>query len=161
MGNRSKRIESLRIILSTKAIGSHEEILKELEKYGWKITQASLSRDLTKLHAAKILDENGYRYILPDNPLYRRTISPEIFPAYLRNSGFLSISYSGNIAVLHTRPGYAGSLAADIDAHKLRTVDGTIAGDDTIFIVMNENVERQTFIDELATLIPAIKSVGE
>ena len=106
-----------------------------------------------------MLGAEGYRYILPESPLYRRTVKPEIVPEYLRNTGFLSIDFSGNLAVLHTRPGYAAGLASDIDSHKLHTAVGTVAGDDTILVVMNETVERQEFIDELSTVIPAIKSI--
>ena len=159
MSKRMQRLEVLRVILASSSMGSHEDILKELAQNGWNITQATLSRDLSKLHAAKVLGPEGYRYILPESPLYRRTVKPEIVPEYLRNTGFLSIDFSGNLAVLHTRPGYAAGLASDIDSHKLHTAVGTVAGDDTILVVMNETVERQEFIDELSTVIPAIKSI--
>ena len=59
MGTRMQRLEVLRVILSCNEMGSHEEILKELAKNGWAVTQATLSRDLTKLHAAKILGNGG------------------------------------------------------------------------------------------------------
>lgn len=159
MKNRMKRLEVLRVILAGSEMSSHEQILKELAKNGWEITQATLSRDLGKLHAAKILDTGGYRYILPESPLYRRTVKPDVVPQYLRNTGFLSITFSGNLAVLHTRPGYAAGLASDIDAHKLSTVAGTIAGDDTILVILSEQTDQQTFTDELATVIPAVKSL--
>lgn len=154
-----QRLEVLRVILSCSEMGSHEEILRQLAKNGWEVTQATLSRDLSKLHAAKVLGQDGYRYILPENPLYRRTVKPDVVPQYLRNTGFSSIAFSGNIAVLRTRPGYAAGLASDIDGHSLSTVAGTIAGDDTILVVISENATRQQFTDELATVIPAVKSV--
>ena len=159
MSNRMQRLEVLRVILASSEMGSHEEILKELAKNGWEVTQATLSRDLSKLHAAKILSNEGYRYILPENPLYRRTVKPDVVPQYLRNTGFLSINFSGSICVLHTRPGYAAGLASDIDQANLSTILGSIAGDDTIFIVINEKVTKEEFTDELATVIPAIKSL--
>lgn len=159
MNKRIQRLEVLRVILASREMSSHEEILKELARNGWNITQATLSRDLTKLHAAKVLNNDGYRYILPENPLYRRTVRPEVVPQYLRNTGFKSIVFSGNLAVIHTRPGYAGGLASDIDAHSLSTVAGTIAGDDTIVVIISEGRSRQEFTDELATVVPAVKSV--
>lgn len=159
MANRMKRLEVLRVILSCNEMKSHEEILRELAKSGWNVTQATLSRDLCKLHAAKVLNGKGYRYILPENPLYRRTVKPDVVPQYLRNTGFLSITFSGNIAILRTRPGYAAGLASDIVGHELSTVAGTIAGDDTIMVVIRENIDRQAFTDELATVVPAVKSV--
>lgn len=159
MSSRSQRLEVLRVILASREMGSHEEILKELAHNGWNVTQATLSRDLSKLHAAKILGEDGYRYILPEHPLYRRTVKPDVVPQFLRNTGFMSINFSGNLAVLHTRPGYAAGLAWDIDNRHLSTSIGTIAGDDTILIIMREGVSREQFTDELATVIPAVKSV--
>jgi len=159
MSNRTQRLEVLRVILAGREMGSHEEILHELEKNGWNVTQATLSRDLSKLHAAKVLGEDGYRYVLPENPLYRRTVKPDVVPQYLRNTGFKSIVFSGNLAVLHTRPGYAGGLAADIDAHGLSTVAGCIAGDDTILVVISEGCSHEQFTTELATVVPAVKSI--
>ena len=160
MSNRMQRLEVLRVLLLSNEMGSHEEILQELARNGCVVTQATLSRDLNKLHAAKVLNgRGGYRYVLPENPLYRRTIRPEVVPQYLRNTGFTSISFSGNLAILHTRPGYAARLASDIDSHKLSTVAGTIAGDDTILVIISEGTSRQDFTDELATIIPAVKSV--
>lgn len=159
MSNRMQRLEVLRVILASTEMGSHEAILKELARNGWVVTQATLSRDLSKLHAAKVLGTDGYRYILPENPLYRRTVKPDVVPQYLRNTGFLSISFSGNMAILHTQPGYAAGLASDIDGHNLSTIAGTIAVDDTILVIIEEKSTRQEFTDELATIIPAVKSV--
>lgn len=160
MSNRMQRLEVLRVILGSRDMGSHEEILRELEKNGWKVTQATLSRDLSKLHAAKVLGDDGYRYILPDSPYYRRTVKPHVVPQYLRNTGYKSIAFSGNLAVLHTRAGYAAGLASDIDAHNLDSVAGTIAGDDTILVVISEGCPHKAFVDELATVVPAVKSVA-
>ena len=158
--DRSGRLEALRAILSNKESGTQESLLQELQRAGHVVTQATLSRDLRTIKATKIMSATGYRYILPDNPLYRRSATPGVVPEYLRmRSGFVSIDFSGNLAVIHTRPGYAGGLASDIDSHQISSVLGTIAGDDTILIVVREGVNKQLFVDELAEVIPAIKSV--
>lgn len=159
MKERSDRLETLRLILANKEAGSQEDILRELSHCGFSVTQATLSRDLRKLKAVKTSSPAGYRYILPDNPQYRRPVSQAAMLGYRNNIGFLSLTFSGNLAVVHTKPGYAGSLASDIDAHRLNGVAGTIAGDDTILIVMAEGTERQQFVDGLAEIIPAIKSI--
>lgn len=160
MNSRMKRMEVLRVILaSTNTLSSHEQILEELQKNGCTVTQATLSRDLNKMHATKVLTADGYRYVLPENPMYHRTVKADVVPQYLRNSGFLSISFSGHMAVLKTRPGYAAGLASDIDSHKLSSVLGTIAGDDTILIIIREEASRQELTDELATVIPALRSI--
>jgi len=62
MKPRHERIEVLRLILANTEIGSQEALLKELEAEGYKVTQATLSRDLQKLKAAKVASVGGYRY---------------------------------------------------------------------------------------------------
>ena len=86
MNDRFKRMEVLRVILASAALGSHEDILKELERNGQKVTQATLSRDLAKMRAMKVITPEGYRYVLPENPLYKRTVQPQVVPHFLRNS---------------------------------------------------------------------------
>lgn len=157
MNERSHRLNALRAILTETEAESQEFIRQELSRHGFDVTQATLSRDLRTLRAAKVLDSRGHRYILPDHPLYRRTPSPSPLADYHHNYGFISISFSDNVAILHTRPGYAGGLASDIDAHHLPNVAGTLAGDDTILLIMTEGASREELIDELAELIPALK----
>ena len=171
MKQRFDRLETLRIILkrsrqkailtilNQRRITTQEQLRDALLEQGIRVTQATLSRDLRKIKAVKVPIPEGYRYILPDHPHYQRKTSPSTISDYLRASGFESIDFSGNLAVVHTRPGYAGGLASDIDARSLPTIIGTIAGDDTVLIIMAEDTNRQSLIDDLATVIPAIKSV--
>lgn len=97
--------------------------------------------------------------MLPENPLYRRRISAEI-PGFLKNTGFVGLEFSGNIALLRTRPGYAAGISTDIDEHNLESVAGTLAGDDSIIVVIREGYDRQQVIDDLAHVLPAVKSVS-
>lgn len=153
MGKRSSRQDILKMIISTRRIGSQEELLHELELQGFKLAQATLSRDLKQLKVAKAPDAYGnYVYMLPNNPLYRRT--PTMQSAYGRMTGFRSISYSGNLAVIRTRPGYAGGLAAEIDAHELPEILGSIAGDDTIMLVIAEGVGHSLLEEALRVVLP-------
>ncbi len=157
MNERTQRLNALRAILSETEAESQEFIRQELSRRGFDVTQATLSRDLRTLRAAKVLDTRGHRYILPDHPLYRRTATPAPLADYHHNYGFISINFSGNVAILHTRPGYAGGLASDIDTHHLSNVAGTLAGDDTILLIMTEGADRNELIDELSGVIPALK----
>lgn len=159
MKERYDRLDTLRIILSRGEAGSQESILRQLSRHGFDVTQATLSRDLRKLKAVKISVPEGFRYILPEHPNYRRSTTPSTVSDFLRVTGFESIDFSGNLAVVHTRPGYAGGLASDIDARHLPAIVGTIAGDDTILLVMAEGTTKQQLVDSLAEVIPAIKSV--
>ena len=80
-------------------------------------------------------------------------------PEFLRNTGVLGLEVSGNIVVMHTRPGYAAGITTEIDSHRFETICGTLAGDDTILAIMREGVDRQQVIDELAVVLPAVKSI--
>lgn len=159
MKSRNERMEVLRLILTNTEVGSQEALLQELEAEGYKVTQATLSRDLQKLKAAKVASATGYRYMLPENPLYRRRISAEI-PGFLKNTGFVGLEFSGNIALLRTRPGYAAGISTDIDEHNFESIAGTLAGDDSIVIVIREGYDRQQVRDDLSQVLPAIKSIS-
>ena len=157
MKNRNSRLDTIKMIISSKEVGSQEELLNELAKEGFKLTQATLSRDLKQLKVAKAASMNGnYVYVLPNNTMYKRMTEPHSASEMLRHNGFVSIEFSGNIAVIKTRPGYASSLAYDIDMRSFHEIIGTIAGDDTIILVISENSSRTAVLQALSGLIPNI-----
>ncbi len=147
-------MEALKMLISSKELGSQEEVLQALEKEGFKLTQATLSRDLKQLKVAKAASMNGkYVYVLPNDTMYKRITKPRSATEMLKSSGFISINFSGNMGVIKTRPGYASSIAYNIDNSEIPSIIGTIAGDDTIFIVMKENASRDQVLDELSQII--------
>ena len=157
MKNKNSRLDSIRIIISSKEIGSQEELLQELAKEGFQLTQATLSRDLKQLKVAKAASMNGnYVYVLPNNTMYKRMTESHTASEMLRHNGFVSIEFSGNIAVIKTRPGYASSLAYDIDNSQSYEILGTIAGDDTIMLVLREGCSQTTLKQSLSHIIPNI-----
>ena len=134
---KNSRMEALKMLISSMELGSQEEVLQALEREGFKLTQATLSRDLKQLKVAKAASMNGkYVYVLPNDTMYKRVTRPRTALEMLQTSGFISISFSGNMGVIKTRPGYASSIAYNIDNSESPTIIGTIAGDDTIFIVI-------------------------
>lgn len=160
MKNKNSRLDSIKMIISSKEIGSQEELLNELSKEGFQLTQATLSRDLKQLKVAKAASMNGnYVYVLPNNTMYKRMTEPRSAGEMLRHNGFVSIEFSANIAVIKTRPGYASSLAYDIDMHNFYEIIGTIAGDDTIMLVVRENVSRTSVRQALSIIIPNINLI--
>lgn len=157
MKNKNNRLDSIKMIISSKEIGSQDELLQELAKEGFQLTQATLSRDLKQLKVAKAASMNGnYVYVLPNNTMYKRMTDPQSASEMLRHSGFVSIEFSENIAVIKTRPGYASSLAYDIDIHNFHEIIGTIAGDDTIMLVIREGCTRGNVKQSLSQIIPNI-----
>ena len=154
---KTNRLEALKMMLSSQEIGSQSDLLKALKKEGFQLTQASLSRDLKQLKVAKAASMNGkYVYVLPNETMYRRVRTPRRASEMQLVSGFLSINFSGNMGVIKTRPGYASSIAFNIDNNDVENIIGTIAGDDTIFIVIKEGSEYDDVIEELSYIIPDI-----
>lgn len=160
MKNKTSRLDSIKMIISSKEIGSQEELLQELAKEGFQLTQATLSRDLKQLKVAKAASMNGnYVYVLPNNTMYKRMTEPHSASEMLRHNGFMSIEFSSNLAVIRTRPGYASSLAYDIDNNNFPEIIGTIAGDDTIILVLSEGSSRGSIKNALSHIIPNINNI--
>lgn len=154
MKPKDNRIETIKLLISSKEIGSQKELLDELEKEGFILTQATLSRDLKQLKVAKAASMNGkYVYVLPNETMYRRVHKPLSAQEMMNTPGFLSINFSGNMGVIKTRPGYASSIAYNIDNSDIPEILGTIAGDDTIFIVVKDGVHHYEITDMLNELV--------
>lgn len=155
---KNSRMEALKMLISSQELGSQEEVLKALAKEGYKLTQATLSRDLKQLKVAKAASMNGkYVYVLPNETMYKRTSSPMLASEMLLTTGFVSINFSGNMAVIKTRPGYASSIAYNIDNSDIPEILGTIAGDDTIFVVKKEGATQKEIVEGLSSIIHDIK----
>ncbi len=151
-------MEALKMLISSQELGSQEEVLAALAKEGFKLTQATLSRDLKQLKVAKAASMNGkYVYVLPNETMYKRVTNPMSATEMLQTPGFLSINFSSNMGVIKTRPGYASSIAYNIDNSNISNILGTIAGDDTIFIVKKEGTTEKEIIDGLKSVISNIK----
>ena len=154
MKTKDHRLEAIKMIISGKEVGRQEEVLNELRKEGFTLTQATLSRDLKQLKVAKAASMNGkYVYVLPNETMYRRSHKPLSAGEMLSNPGFLSINFSGNLGVIKTRPGYASSIAYNIDNSNVPEILGTIAGDDTIIIVLREGVDHNALIDGINDIV--------
>jgi len=155
---KNDRLEALRLIISSQELGSQDELLAALKKEGFQLTQATLSRDLKQLKVAKAASMNGnYMYVLPNETMYKRVNTPNSIREMMKAPGFLSINFSENMGVIKTRPGYASSIAWNIDNSNIPYILGTIAGDDTIFIVIKEGISYQEVIDALSEFVPEIK----
>ena len=158
MKAKTKRLEAVKMLISSKELGSQEEVLSALAKEGIKVTQATLSRDMKQLKVAKASTLNGkYVYVLPNETMYKRVTTQRLATEMMQVSGFVSINFTGNLGVIKTRPGYASSIAYNIDSSGFEEFLGTIAGADTIFLAVKEGVAHDTVIDRLSTIIPNIR----
>lgn len=157
MKNRKKRVEVIVELIRSKCIPSQEELARLLAERGFNVTQATLSRDLKMLHTTKVPTDRGtYAYVLPDsNSLKDKLLAVgqlEMNANY--QSGFVSLEFSGNIAVIKTRNGYASGLAYDIDMSRAPEILGTIPGTDTIFAVLREGLTREQALEVMGRFLP-------
>lgn len=146
MNGKKERLESIRQIIQKEIIGNQEELLNKLNERGFSVTQATLSRDIKLLNIVKIADSEGnYVYRLPDYSVFIQSSTEKV--------DHPSIEFSGGLAVVKTRPGYAMGIASDIDTHAPREILATIAGDDTILIVPREGMSRSEIVKALEPFI--------
>lgn len=150
---KEQRQETIIRIVKSGKINCQQTLLEEMAKAGFSLTQATLSRDLKYLGIAKQPLENGtYLYsVVGDTPARHINHMPQ-----MTGNAFLNVDFSGNIAVAKTLPGFASGLASTIDSLKLNGFIGTVAGDDTIFLVIREGVSRKELRSELLEKLPGL-----
>lgn len=154
MKGKAQRLTAIKNLISTQKVSSQEELLHLMEKLGFTTTQATLSRDLKFLKVGKIPHpDKGYVYELPSGTLKPVSEVPDNFPV----GSVESINYSGNLVVIKTRPGFANGVASVIDSHDPYEILGTIAGDDTILLIIREGVSRGHIFETLSVFIPGLK----
>ena len=136
-------------LIRDKAIRSQTELAELLAGDGVQVTQATLSRDLEELGAVKV----SGAYLIPEDgkrPLRETTGQGPARLLRLLRELLTGVDASGNIAVLRTPPGAAHFLASALDRAGLTDVVGTIAGDDTIFVVARDVTGGKALADKLA-----------
>lgn len=147
------RQEKIRGWISAGLIHSQAEVVERLNAEGFVVTQATASRDLEEIGAVRGRDSKGHlRYQLasesPEEPLYR--------VGKLLNELLVQIQSSGNLLVLRTPPGGAQLLASALDrasrAGVLAQIIGTIAGDDTVMVIVNERFKSAEVLAFLTSL---------
>lgn len=154
MSEKLKRQSTLKEIIELNRIGKQEDLLNILKQRGFNVTQATLSRDLKELKIGKIPDfDHGYVYALPNANIRKRIKSANEFSSL----GFRSIEVSGNIAVIKTKSGYANSFATIIDELYLSEIIGTLAGNDTILLIIKEGYTFGELKRSLLLNIPELK----
>lgn len=157
MKNKKSRLQLILEIIKTQSVGCQDELVKILAEKGYHVTQATLSRDLKKLRVTKVATDKGdYVYIVPNsNDVKDTLLVVNQGPTNPNNSvGFVSLTFSGNMAVIKTRNGYASGLAYDIDMSRPPEILGTIAGADTVFAVLKESVTHDEAMQVLQRFIP-------
>jgi transcriptional regulator of arginine metabolism len=137
VNTKEQRLQAICRIISAETIRSQEDLLRLLVAQGYDVTQATLSRDMKQLKIIKKPDSDSYAYSLPET----------------LDKPPLKVEFSGNLAVIKTRPGYAMGIASDIDRKTVPEIVGTIAGDDTILLIPREGYSREQVITALSQFV--------
>ncbi len=152
MNIRQRRLKTIISILNTHVISNQDELQKALISEGVIITQATLSRDLKYLNVIKTaLSDGTYKYIVSQSSI-DIVRKKEKKTQEANNNIITEIGFSGQFAVVKTRPGYANAVAYDIDTRGTEFIFGTIAGDDTILVIPREDCDKETIKDFLENL---------
>jgi transcriptional regulator of arginine metabolism len=142
--SRASRHARIVTLISTHEVHSQGELAGMLAREGVEVTQATLSRDLDELGAVKLRGADGGagRYVVPDDgsPVRGVTGGTDRLTRLLGEL-LVSADHSANLAVLRTPPGAAHYLGSALDRAALAEVVGTIAGDDTVFVVAREPLD--------------------
>ena len=152
---KSSRLQAIRNIVAEKNVQNQEDLQSLLKEAGFDVTQATLSRDLRELQIVKVHDPRyGYRYELPADS---RTQAP-VRTANFNIDSVRSIEFSGGKAVIKTYPGFADPVASIIDNNIKNGIMGTIAGDDTVLVIMRDSARWEDFLDTISYYIPGIEN---
>ncbi len=148
---KSQRQAKIIEIISNINVETQEQLLEKLQEAGFNSTQATISRDIKELRIVKELTSFGtYRYTTAAREV------PSSFSSRL-NTIFrecvTSFDYAQNIIVIHTLPCLANAAASALDAMNMSVVLGTLAGDDTVMVVMRDTNSAAAFCGEIKSLM--------
>ncbi len=145
--NRHSRIIEL---IQEYDIEKQEDLADRLREEGYRVTQATVSRDIRELHLSKVQSGNGkQKYIVIGHD------DSHLADKYIRvlKDGFVSMDNAQNILVVKTVAGMAMAVAAAIDAMKMREIVGSIAGDDTIMIAVRTTQETKEVMEKIEDIL--------
>ncbi len=147
---KKKRLELILKTIESQEISTQEELLMRLREQGLDVTQATISRDIKTLGLVKSMGRNGkYRYTVPKAAAteagrsFYNIIAPSV----------LWVDYALNTVVIKCYAGMAQAVCAAIDTMELNGVVGTLAGDDTIFVLCRDEAMSIEFMNSVRNLI--------
>lgn len=145
--SKSSRKVFIETVIKDRDVGTQNEIVSMLRSAGYEATQATVSRDIQELGLIKEqLPGGGFRYVKPPDPKLQklRTLFAE---------AVIKIDFSENFIVIHTLSGSANTAAALIDRMNNPEIMGTIAGDDTVLIIIKHKDAAEHVAEELKKLV--------
>ena len=150
---KSNRHEMILQLVQCRVIDTQESLREALEEHGMTVTQATLSRDIKELSLIKVSDELGNnRYAVPR--LSREGLCRDNSETLrLVKSSVVSVDHAMNTVVIKCHTGMAQAVCAKLDGTDIENLVGTIAGDDTIFMLMRTQKDAERLVRELNTIL--------
>jgi transcriptional regulator of arginine metabolism len=146
---KNRRQRRILEIVANEEIGTQKELAERLQQEGFETTQATISRDIKDLMLVKVpVDDDRYKYAIRRETMVTDARLRMVLWEFLN-----SYDYSENILVLNTAPGNANTVASAIDHAGWKEIIGTIAGDDTIFLVIKPKEAVQDVIARIESYI--------
>ncbi len=151
MTNKAQRQHRIERLLSEQTVTNQGQLVAALAVAGIEATQATVSRDLDELGAVKIRTGGGETiYAIPELPHHH--MIPQDHMRRVLSDWVADVNYSANLVVLRTPPGSAHVVASALDRTGISDVIGTVAGDDTIMVIVADGVPASRVADKLKDL---------
>ena len=148
---KNQRQAKIMEIIANRNVETQEQLLAELQNAGFRSTQATISRDIKELRIVKELTSFGtYRYTAATDEV-GGTFSSKLNTIF--RECITGYDYAQNLIVIRTLPRLASAAASAIDAMNMSVVVGSIAGDDTVLVIMRDNNAAAAFCGEIKSLL--------
>ena len=149
---KEKRQAEIVRIISEQDVETQEQLLAQLELRGIRVTQATVSRDIKELHLVKVPAGNGaYRYAVVSGQPRRHNHTGRLRTIF--REGVTSFDAAQNLVVVKTMPGLGSAAGAALDDMEIDGFVGSLAGDDTVLLIMRTNEDAETFLDEIRSML--------
>lgn len=146
---KQKRHTAILDLITNSEIFTQEDMAARLTSQGFQVTQATVSRDIKELKLTKVPGESGvYKYAKPHGQ--EDSMSPQLL---ILSRSVTSVNFAQNIVVIKTRAGMAQAAAAVLDALSLQEIVGSLAGDDTIFCVVQDTAAAKNLTEKIKALV--------
>ncbi len=153
--SRSRRLRALSELIAAEPHASQEELTERLRALGHAVTQATVSRDLVALGAVKVKRDGVLRYVLPDQFGARDWATGQL--ERIVREWVRSIEAAGAMLIMKTPPGSAHLVASTIDQAELAEIAGTVAGDDTILLVVRDGFPLPVLIRRFEAMMGRVR----
>ena len=138
-------------IIKSEAIETQEQLQQKLSAMGIACTQATISRDIKQLHLIKEpIGQGKYRYAIS---IQRNRLNVADKLRTIFRESIVSVDYAQNMVVLKTMSGLANAAAAALDSMRISYVVGSLAGDDTVLLILRDTDSARNFCDEIHEML--------